>query len=55
MTKAELLEAAAQRLAEVVILLEAAGEQTLAFGAEDLEHQVEIAIGDEVQPKTSSH
>ena len=51
MTKAELLEAAAKQLAEVVILLEAAGEQTLAFSAEDLEHQVEIAIGEKCGPK----
>ena len=41
MTKAELLEAAAKRLAEIVILLEAAGEQEWALGAEDLQHQVE--------------
>ena len=43
MTKGELLEAAAKRLAEIVILLDAAGEQKLALGAEDLQHQVEFA------------
>ena len=42
-TKAELLEAAAKRLAEIVILLDAADEQKLALGAEDLQHQAEFA------------
>ena len=43
MTKAELLEAAAKRLAEIVRLLVAAGEQKLAVDAEDLQQRVEFA------------
>jgi hypothetical protein len=42
MTRAELLEAAATKLTQVVSLLAATGEQRLAFEAEALAEQVEF-------------
>ena len=47
MTKAELLEAAATKLEEVVNLLAAAGEERLAFDAEALAEQVGFSVNGE--------
>lgn len=43
MTRAELLEAAATKLAQAVDLLATAGEQRLAFEAEALAEQVQFS------------
>ena len=54
MTRAELLEAAETKLAEVVNLLAAAGEQRLAFDAEALAEQVGFsANGENPSPRHS--
>jgi hypothetical protein len=54
MTRAELLEAAATKLTEVVNLLAAAGEQQLAFDAEALAEQVGFsANGENPSPRHS--
>ena len=42
MTRAELLDMASMKLAEVVLLLTAAGEKRLATDAEELAEQVEF-------------
>jgi hypothetical protein len=42
MTRAELLDIASMKLAEVVLLLTAAGERRLAADAEELAEQVEF-------------
>ena len=56
MDRTELLAAASRKLAEVVILLAAAGEERLAAHAEDLAQQVELsAIEAKVPPDSRSH
>ena len=56
MTRADLLEAAATKLAEAVTLLARAGEQRLAFEAEALAEQVEFSAarfdGETPSPET---
>jgi hypothetical protein len=50
-----LLATVSNKLAEVVILLTAAGEERLAAYAEDLAHQVEVsALEDKMPPQSSS-
>lgn len=56
MTRAELLEGACTKLAEVVLLLTAAGETRLAQDAEELAEQVEFgALNGEVSATPTSH
>jgi len=58
MTRAELLDTAAMKLAEVVILLTAAGEKRLAQDAEELAEQVEchaVPFEGKVPPTNTSH
>ena len=51
-----LLATVSSRLAEVVILLTAAGEERLAAYAEDLAQQVEVsALEDKVPPQSAPH
>jgi hypothetical protein len=58
MTRAEILDAASMKLAEVVILLTAAGEKRLAQDAEELAEQVEfstVPFQRKVPPSSTSH
>jgi hypothetical protein len=58
MTRAELLDAASMKLAEVVILLTAAGEKRLAQDAEELAECVEfnaVPLKGKVPPSLTSH
>ena len=56
MDRTALLETVSGKLAEVVILLTAVGEEQLAAHAEDLAQQVEVsALEDKVLPQSSSH
>ena len=58
MTRVELLEAASMKLAEVVLLLTAAGEKRLARDAGELAEQVEfntLPFEGKVPPTTPSH
>ena len=56
MDRTELLSAASGKLAEAVVLLTAAGEETLAAYAEDLAQQVELtAIEGKISPSSSAH
>jgi hypothetical protein len=51
-----LLATVSSRLAEVVILLTAAGEERLAAYAEDLAQQVEVsALEDKAPPQSAPH
>jgi hypothetical protein len=53
--RTELLTAASSKLAEVVVLLTAAGEEGLAAHAEDLAQQVELVLEGRTPPDTTSH
>jgi hypothetical protein len=54
--RAALLATVSSRLAEVVILLTAAGEERLAAYAEDLAQQVEVSVlEDKVPPQSAPH
>ena len=56
MDRTALLATVSSRLAEVVILLTAAGEERLAAYAEDLAQQVEVsALEDKVFPQSAPH
>ncbi len=56
MDRTALLSTVSSKLAEVVILLTAAGEERLAAYAEDLAHQVEVsAHEDQVPPRSTPH
>jgi hypothetical protein len=58
MTRAELLDAASMKLAEVVMLLAADGEKRLAQDAEELAEQVEFStmpFQGKVPPTSASH
>ena len=56
MDRTALLETVSGKLAEVVIILTAAGEERLAAYAEDLAQQVEAsALEDKAPPQSSSH
>jgi hypothetical protein len=58
MTRAELLETASMKLAEVVLLLTEAGEKHLAQDAEELAEQVEfsaVPFRGKVPPTSASH
>ena len=55
MDRTALLATVSNKLAEVVVLLTAAGEERLAAYAEDLAHQVEVsALEDKKPPQSSS-
>ena len=56
MDRTALLATVSSRLAEVVILLTAAGEERLAAYAEDLAQQVEVsALEDKAPPQSATH
>lgn len=58
MTRADLLDAASMKLAEVVLLLTAAGEKRLARDAGELAEQVEfsaVPFQGRIPPTSTSH